>query len=590
MQALSRRLEEAEQILEAIRNGAVDAVVVHAPEGDKIYTLQGAEHPYRVLVETMKEGAAIVGPDGKILYCNRRLAAMLQVPLEKMIGSSLSSYIHSADASSCLARVMDGVPLSESREITLVRADGALLPVLLSCSPGEFSGSPATGVIISDISLLKKAEKTILRLNRLYAVLSATNHAILHAADPVSVFREVCRLSVDVGGFRLAWVALAESSHGAATVAAASGETGYLDGIGLSLADDSEGMAPASTSIRHGNHYICNDFSTDPLTAAWHARAHRHGLQAAASISIREGDKVIGALTLYAGEKDFFDVQQVELLQQMGAEISFALDTLQQSALRKEAEQALQAETFERLRAVESLRQNEQMLIHQSRQAAMGEMLGNIAHQWRQPLNRLGLLVQQTQFVYSLGDFDGEYLEKNTEKAMEVIRHMSQTIDDFRDFFRPDKEKVRFNVRNEVIKTLSLMEGSLQGQVMSIDIGVDVQDDPVVEGYPNEFSQVLLNILNNARDALAERRVADPKVTIRVRSEKGKTVVSIADNAGGIPAAIMDRIFEPYFTTKGPQCGTGLGLFMSKTIIEKNMGGVIVARNIDDGAEFIIEI
>jgi C4-dicarboxylate-specific signal transduction histidine kinase len=136
--------------------------------------------------------------------------------------------------------------------------------------------------------------------------------------------------------------------------------------------------------------------------------------------------------------------------------------------------------------------------------------------------------------------------------------------------------------------TLSLVEDSFRD--WNIAVEVVTKDDPIIYGYQNEFGQVLLNILNNARDVLTERGTEDPRVTITIDSEDSRAVLTVADNAGGIPEEIMDKIFDPYFTTKGPQQGTGVGLFMSKSIIEKNMGGRLSARNTADGAEFRIEV
>jgi signal transduction histidine kinase len=135
---------------------------------------------------------------------------------------------------------------------------------------------------------------------------------------------------------------------------------------------------------------------------------------------------------------------------------------------------------------------------------------------------------------------------------------------------------------------LTLIEDSFKKQDITIDLLAKY--DQAIHGYRNEFAQVLLNILNNARDVLTEREIADPRVTITIGHEGERTVVSISDNAGGIPEDIMVKIFDPYFTTKGSQGGTGVGLFMSKTIIEKNMGGKLSVRNIDDGAVFRIEV
>jgi len=255
---------------------------------------------------------------------------------------------------------------------------------------------------------------------------------------------------------------------------------------------------------------------------------------------------------------------------------------------RKEAEEALLKETHERLRTLEELHDKDQLLLQQSRQAAMGEMIGNIAHQWRQPLNTLGLIVQQLPLFHDLGELNRESLEKCVSQSMELIKHMSRTIDDFRNFFRPGREKSEFRVAETLENTLTLIGDSFRNQRIGIE--VFAQDDPAIYGFPNEFAQTLLNILNNARDALTERGTADPRVTITICTESERAVVTIADNAGGIPEELIDRIFEPYFTTKGPQQGTGVGLFMSKTIIEKNMGGMLSARNTGDGAEFRIEV
>jgi C4-dicarboxylate-specific signal transduction histidine kinase len=165
---------------------------------------------------------------------------------------------------------------------------------------------------------------------------------------------------------------------------------------------------------------------------------------------------------------------------------------------------------------------------------------------------------------------------------------MSKTIDDFRDYFKPGKEKNDFYVIEVIKSTLSLLEGNFHNPNIAIDF-VE-HDNPVIKGYQNEFAQVVLNILNNARDAIIEREINDARVTITIFSEDSCAVVTVADNAGGIPDEVINKVFDPYFTTKGPQFGTGIGLFMSKTIIEKNMGGRLSVRNTDTGAEFRIEV
>jgi C4-dicarboxylate-specific signal transduction histidine kinase len=238
--------------------------------------------------------------------------------------------------------------------------------------------------------------------------------------------------------------------------------------------------------------------------------------------------------------------------------------------------------------AVEEERKKDDLVILQGRQAVMVEMINNIAHQWRQPLNTLGLLAQDLQMTYRVGDISREFVDANVKRTMEVIRGMSKTIDDFRTFFKPEPEKVEFKVLKVIAKMRSFLEGSFkQGR-----IGMEIQTsgDPVVLGYPGQLSQALLNIMINARDAFSDRQVDQPRVTLRLSTQDDRAIIIVADNAGGIAPELLDRIFDPYFTTKGPDKGTGIGLFMAKVMIEKNMGGNLSVRNLEDGAEFRIEL
>jgi PAS domain S-box-containing protein len=237
---------------------------------------------------------------------------------------------------------------------------------------------------------------------------------------------------------------------------------------------------------------------------------------------------------------------------------------------------------------VEKSREKDRMMIVQSKQAAMGEMIGNIAHQWRQPLNDIGLYIQNLQDNFEYKELTAEKLNNAVKKTMNKLEYMSQTIDDFRNFFRSDKEKTSFSLTNSINKTLSLTEASFRNN--SIEIILNLQENLYFTGYQNEFSQVVLNILNNAKDVLIERKVKNPQVKIHLSKQGNKVILTISDNAGGIPKDIIDKIFNPYFTTREKLTGTGLGLYISKTIIERNMPGKLSVHNIGDGAEFKIEL
>ena len=241
----------------------------------------------------------------------------------------------------------------------------------------------------------------------------------------------------------------------------------------------------------------------------------------------------------------------------------------------------LQQQSEETIRALEEVQERDRLLLQQNRMAAMGELIVNIAHQWRQPLNILALIVQEQAAQYRQGSFSQEDFDVTTEKAMKVISNMSRTIDDFGDFFKSDNERVSFRVNVVLTKVIAMIGASFKELQVSIE--VTDQENLVMSGPRNEFSQVLLSIILNARDAFLE-------LAIRMSREGERGVVVIADNAGGIPEAIIDRIFDPYFTTRGPDKGAGIGLYMAKTIIEKHMHGTLTVRNTGGGAEFRIEV
>ena len=236
--------------------------------------------------------------------------------------------------------------------------------------------------------------------------------------------------------------------------------------------------------------------------------------------------------------------------------------------------------------ALRLARQKEQVLIQQSRHAALGEMIGNIAHQWRQPLNALGLLLQNIEFAYQEGALDDRYLARTVEKGKRLTQQMSQTIDDFRDFFKPNKESEIFHVDAALKTVMDIVGSSLNNN--QIEIIKEIDHDVCIKGFIGEFSQVLVNLINNAKDILIEKEMLSHKISIRIASKDGKALIEIEDNGGGIPPQIIDKVFDPYFTTKEQGKGTGIGLYMSRVIIEHNMKGELTVENRDNGACFSI--
>jgi signal transduction histidine kinase len=234
--------------------------------------------------------------------------------------------------------------------------------------------------------------------------------------------------------------------------------------------------------------------------------------------------------------------------------------------------------------------QQERILQQQAKMASMGEMIGNIAHQWRQPLNALSSLTVLLGIRHRTRGISDSDMLRFKVKSNYIIQNMSKTIDDFKNFFSPNKEKERFCIRDAINETAVFIKSSYLEY--NIELINRVNKNIEIVGYKNELEQVFLNILNNSKDAIIENRtvIKNPTVTIDVIEFENIIHIEIADNARGIDPKIIDRVFEPYFSTKFESEGTGIGLYMSKMIIEGSMGGRLLLKNRDNGVVVIIEL
>jgi signal transduction histidine kinase len=229
--------------------------------------------------------------------------------------------------------------------------------------------------------------------------------------------------------------------------------------------------------------------------------------------------------------------------------------------------------------------QKDHMLVQQSRLAAMGEMIASIGHQWRQPLNNLSLLIQDVSEAQEFEELSDQYINRFTNESMVLIKHMSRTINDFRKFYLPNKEKAVFSLSESIEDALSIFSLSLKNH--NIHVQFEYRGQQRVYGFQNEFIQVILNIFMNAKDAFVNHNIENRKLSIKIDEDEWFYMTEIIDTGGGIELSLLDSIFEPYFTTR--QNGTGLGLYMAKVILE-NMHGNIKAENTDTGARFLLFI
>ncbi|AXH10255.1 ATP-binding protein [Malaciobacter halophilus] len=270
--------------------------------------------------------------------------------------------------------------------------------------------------------------------------------------------------------------------------------------------------------------------------------------------------------------------------------IDEVLKNYQNKVKAKSQELMLLNESLERRvkEEVSKNREHEQLLVQKSRFIALGEMISNIAHQWRQPLSELSSILMFIKFKFNMDALDKQTMEQKSLEAEKVLDYMSHTIDDFRNFFMPKKDKEKFFLKSAVDSVITILSSALENNKIKIEI--DIDDSLQINTYLNEFEQVVLNILSNAKDVLISNKIQNPKIKIFAKEKKNEISLFIQDNGKGVSVTPIEKIFEPYFTTKGDSDGTGIGLYMSKTIIEKNIKGVLKVENVKEGARFEIVI
>ena len=247
-------------------------------------------------------------------------------------------------------------------------------------------------------------------------------------------------------------------------------------------------------------------------------------------------------------------------------------------------QQQLEETNKELNEAKNKIKEQQAIMIEQQKLASMGEMIGNIAHQWRQPLNALGLVLQNIKKAYERDRLDEAYIEKSVNKGKMLINKMSSTIDDFRNLIKSKKLKENFYIKDVIKDVLEMVEASLKNH--NIEIEVNCDENLKTYSYPNELFQVLVNLVNNSKDAFIENKKSGI-ITIDCYEKENNIFISVTDTAGGIPFE-PNKVFEPYFTTKDN--GTGIGLYMSKMIIDQDMNGLLSVENVEDGAKFTIKL
>jgi len=285
------------------------------------------------------------------------------------------------------------------------------------------------------------------------------------------------------------------------------------------------------------------------------------------------------------GAIDYFTkpIEKFQFLNKIRFYLDMTIKNFQLKELNNKLENLTQNLKEEVKKEVQANREKDKILLQQSRLAQMGEMLSMIAHQWRQPLTAISAASTTLILKSQLDKLDNDFVEEIAQKITQYTQHLSTTIDDFRDFFKPDKEKRETSYKELIDSVLNIVETSIKNR--NIELKEKVENEITLYSYDNELKQVILNLIKNAEDILLEKKIQNPIIII----ESDNYILKVRDNAGGVPENIIDKVFNPYFSTKSLN-GTGLGLYMSKIIIEEHCGGSLRVYNDAEGAVFEIEL
>ncbi len=276
----------------------------------------------------------------------------------------------------------------------------------------------------------------------------------------------------------------------------------------------------------------------------------------------------------------FNDITQIEYLTNH-LEDMVSKKTTELKELNKNLEKRVEEE-------VEKNREKDKQLFEREKLAQMGEMIGNIAHQWRQPLSTISTAASGMKMQKEFNILSDEIFNSSINIIVDTTKFLSNTIDDFRNFIKEDKELKEFNLIFNLKQVMKIVKDSYKNNFIQISLKAD--HDILLKSIPGELSQVILNILNNAKDVLISKDQAKKFVNIEVIDQGDKVIISIEDNGGGIPEEIIPKIYDPYFTTKHKSQGTGIGLYMSHKIVTKNLKGNLYVQNTQSGAKFFIEL
>ena len=589
--------KQAEELLKEERN-QLDRMV-----RERTGELQKSEEKYRLLFSNMNEGVAlhsiVLDRDGEpidyiITDVNRSYERLVGIKRNDAIGNKASDLYGLGEQPylDVYSKVAEsGRP--HTFEAYFPSLDKHFYISVFSPSKGLFA------TMFSDVTKRKRSEEALRKTTRALKTLIGCNEAVVRAKDENDLLNSVCKIIVDAGGYRLAWIGFAEDDElkTIRPVAQSGHEEGYLESANITWAERELGRCPVGTAIRTRNVCVSQDIHTDPNFAPWKEEAAKRGYASCAAFPLVDGDKAFGALAIYAIEKNAFDPDELELLLEMAGDVSYGIKALRTSEEKRKAE-----EEKERFRS---------QLVQADKMTTFGQLASGVAHEINNPaafvISNLGILKENCAIMK---DVISMYSHKRPEaeierfwrgsdmdmvledvpdmlsECQEGMERIKGTTKELRQFSRVDDEMASsVQLQDLVESSLTIASNTIKYRAKVVRRYSDIPDILANRG---KMSQVFLNIIINAAQAIEEGHVGANWIRVATGREGNRIHVEIANSGEPIPPEIMSRIFNPFFTTKPQGQGTGLGLSICYSIVQQHGGHIEVESSADRGTVFHI--
>ncbi len=536
------------------------------------------EKKYRYLFEHAPDMYHSLNSDMIITDCNQTEARMLGYKKSEIIGRPLADFF--TEKSRELLET-DFPKLKNKKSLknlarTYVRKDGTTFPVILNVF-ADYDGNGElvqTRAIARDISDLKKAERELKKANRMLKALSECNNALLHINEEKELLNEICRIIVDTGGYRIAWVGhIASHKDKKVKSAACAGvDNKYINLITSDWTGSGSYNSPPWQAIESGRTCRARDIIASPKSGLWRSEAARRGFSSLLAIPLYREEVVAGVLNIYSSEVDAFNNEEIALLENLAENLSYGLKVLRVNA-EKELARA------EALRA--------------SHLASIGELAAGVAHEINNPINGI---INYAQILANKGQSDSPEFDivkriiRESDRIANIVRNLLSFAHD------RDEGKVPTNIREVLTYTIALTEAQIRkdGIKLCMDIPSLV---PTITAQPQHLEQVFLNIISNSRYALNqkyagehENKILKIRINTRIADKKHYLQIIFYDSGIGISQDIINKILNPFFSTKPSNVGTGLGLSISHGIVSDHGGKLLIESDMGEYTRVIIEL